>query len=229
MQLVAKDPAWRPPSAAEVAQQAGRLRRDLRDDLSVDPGRMPYPLAAAAAVPPPPSAMEPAAAADDAWWPFPCASQPASRARVDAARPRRRPVLVLACAAIAGLIGIVLAVTVSFAPVQHLAGALPSAPPGHSTSGTAAGPPARQPSSANPGRSARHGTSPGDTGTMPVVVTDHQTITGSASSQERIRLHRDGTGSGHGHGHRNGRDHGHGHGHGNSQGNGNAPVLSMSS
>jgi hypothetical protein len=79
--------------------------------------------------------------------------------------------------------------------------------------------------SASPSRSARHGTSPGDTGTMPVVVTDHQTITGSASSQERIRLHRDGTGSGHGH--RNGRDHGHGHGHG--QGNGNAQVLSISS
>jgi eukaryotic-like serine/threonine-protein kinase len=222
MQLVAKDPAWRPGSAAEVAQQAGRLRRDLRDDFSVDAGLTPYPLAAAAPAPPSPSAMEPAVVADDAWWPFPAASQPASRARVDAGRPRRRPVLVLACAAIAGLIGMVLAVTAGVAPVQHLAGALPSAP-GHSAGGTAAGPPARQPSSASPSRSARPGTSPGATGTMPVVVSDHRTITGSASSRERIRPHRDGSGSGHGHGNRNG------HGHGNSQGNGNTQVLSISS
>ena len=34
MWLVAKDPAGRPGSAAEVAQQAGRLRHDLRDDFS---------------------------------------------------------------------------------------------------------------------------------------------------------------------------------------------------
>ena len=33
MRLVAKDPAGRPGSAAEVAQQAGRLRHDLRDDV----------------------------------------------------------------------------------------------------------------------------------------------------------------------------------------------------
>jgi eukaryotic-like serine/threonine-protein kinase len=234
MQLVAKDPAWRPGSAAEVAQQAGRLRRDLRDDFSVDAGRASYPLAAAAAVPPPPPAMEPAAVADDAWWPFPAASRPASRSRVDAGRPRLRPVLVLACAAIAGLVGMVLVVTAGVAPVQHLAGALPSAPPGHSASGTAAGPPARRPSPASPIRSARHGTGAGDPGTMPVVVTDHRTITGSPTSPERIRPRRDGSGSGdghghrngRGHGHRNGRDHGHGHGHGNSQGNGNTQVLS---
>ena len=60
MQLVAKDPARRPGSAAEVAQQAGRLRHDLRDDFSADAGRTPYPLAVAAAVPPPPPAMAPA-------------------------------------------------------------------------------------------------------------------------------------------------------------------------
>ena len=42
MQLVAKDPAWRPGSAAEVAQQAGRLRHDLRDDFSARRG--PYAL-----------------------------------------------------------------------------------------------------------------------------------------------------------------------------------------
>ena len=77
MRLVAKDPACRPGSAAEVAQQAGRLRHDLRDDVSADAGRTPYPLAAAAAVPPPPPAMAPAAVADDAWWQVPAASRPA--------------------------------------------------------------------------------------------------------------------------------------------------------
>src|SRR6516162_9166917 len=53
MQLVAKDPAWRPRSAAEVAHRAGRLRDDLRDGYRVGAGRTRYPLAAAAAVQPP--------------------------------------------------------------------------------------------------------------------------------------------------------------------------------
>ena len=220
MQLVAKDPARRPGSAAEVAQQAGRLRHDLRDDFSVDAGRTPYPLAVAAAVQPPPPAMAPAPAADDARWQVPAASRPASRARTDARRLRRRPVLVLASVAIAGLIGMVLAVTVGVASVQHLAGAPPSARPGHSTSGTVAGPPARQPSSASPSRSARPGTSPGDTGTAPVVVSDHRTITGSVSGRERIRRHRDGSDTGQGHGNGNRRGHGHGNGHGEGNGNG---------
>ena len=45
MRLVAKDPARRPGSAAEVAQQAGRLRHDPRDDFSIDASRAPYPVA----------------------------------------------------------------------------------------------------------------------------------------------------------------------------------------
>ncbi|MGP0024784.1 MAG: serine/threonine-protein kinase [Streptosporangiaceae bacterium] len=253
MRLVAKDPAGRPGSAAEVAQQAGRLRHDLRDDVNVDGGRTPYPLAAAAAVPPPPPAMAAAAIADNARRQVPAASRPASRARTDARRLRRRPVLVLACVAIAGLSGMVLAITVGVASVRHLADAPPSAQPGHPASGTVAGPPARQPSSASPSRSARPATSPGDTRTVPVVVSNHRTITGSMSSQERIRRHRDGSdayysrghgdghghghgngnghGNGHGHGHGNGHGHGHGHGngHGNGHGHGNAQVLSISS
>jgi eukaryotic-like serine/threonine-protein kinase len=204
MTLVAKDPAWRPGSAAEVAQQAGRLRHDLRDDFSADAGRTPNPLAAAAAVPPPPPAIASAAVADDAWWPFPAASRPASRARVGAGRLRRRPVLVLACVAIAGLIAVVLTVTVGAAPVQHLAGAPPSGRPGYSISGTVAGPPARQPSSASPSRGARTGTSLGDTGTVRVIVSDHRTITGSASGRARIRRHRDGSDVGRGRGNRAG-------------------------
>ena len=63
LQLVAKDPARRPGSAAEVAQRAGRLREDLRDDFIAGPGRMPYPTAAPAAVPPPPAIASAGAAA----------------------------------------------------------------------------------------------------------------------------------------------------------------------
>ena len=244
MQLVAKDPAWRPGSAAEVAQQAGRLRHDLRDDFNVDAVRTPYPRTVAAAVQPPPPAMGPAPVADDARWQIPAASRPASRAWTGARRLRSRPVLVLASVAIAGLIGMVLAVTVGVASVQHLAGAPPAARPGHSTSGIVAGPHARQPPSATPSRSARPGTSPGDTGTVPVVVSNHRTITGSVSGRARIHRHRDGTdtGQGHGNGNRPGRGHGNGHGegngnghgdghrqgNGNGNGHGNAQVLSIS-
>src|SRR6516164_8531483 len=100
MQLVAKDPARRPGSAAEVAQRAGRLRSDLRDDSRVGAGPAPYPLAVAAAVPPPPPAMAPAPAADEARPHVLAASRPASRARTDARRRRRRPGLVLISVAI---------------------------------------------------------------------------------------------------------------------------------
>ena len=251
MQLVAKDPARRPGSAAEVAQQAGRLRHDLRDDFSVGAGRTPYPLAVAAAVPPPPPAMAPAPVADDARWQVPAASRPAFRAWTAARRLRRRPVLVLASVVIAGLIGMVLAVTVGVASVQHLAGAPASARPGHSISGTVAGPPARRPSSGSPSRSARPGTSPGDTGTVRVVVSNHRSTAGFVSGRERIHRHRHGSDTGQGHGNGNRRGHGNGHGegngnghgnghgqgngngnghrNGNGQGNGNAQVLSISS
>lgn len=257
MQLLAKDPARRPGSAAEVAQQAGRLRHDPRDDFGVDAGRTPYPLAVAAAVQPPPPAMAPAPVADDARRQVPAASRPASRASTDSRRLRRRPVLVLTSMAIAGLIGMVLAVTMGVASVNHLTAAPPSARPGHSASGTVAGSPARQPSSASPSRGARPGSSPVNTGTVPVAVSNQRTVTG----RERTHRHRDGgdtvqghgNGNRHGHGHGNGHgnyhrtghghgnDHGHGnsdgqgngngngHGNGNGQGNENAQVLSISS
>jgi serine/threonine-protein kinase len=214
MQLVAKDPARRPGSAAEVAQQAARLRDDQRENLSVGAGRAPYPLAVAAAVP----AMAPAAAADDARRQVPAGPRPAARVRTDARRRRRRPVLILASVAIAGLIGMVVAVTVGVASVRQLAGAPAVARPGHSASGTVAGPPARRPSSARSGSSTRPRSSPRDTGTVPVVVSDHRTITGTASGRERIHRHRDGLDTGHGNG--NGNGNGHGNGNGNGHGNG---------
>jgi eukaryotic-like serine/threonine-protein kinase len=228
MRLVANDPARRPGSAAEVVQQAGRLRHDLRNDSEVDAGRTPYPLTVAAAVQPPPPAIAPAPVTADARRQFPAASRPASRAWKDRRRLRRRPVLVLISVAIAGLIGMVLAVTVGAVSVNHLTAAPPSVPPGHSASGTVAGPPARQPSSASPSRSARPGNSPGDTGTVPVVVSNQRTVTGSVNGRERTHRHRHGrdTGQGrghgnrHGHGHGNGQGEGNGNGHGNGQGNG---------
>jgi serine/threonine-protein kinase len=226
MQLVAKDPARRPDSAAEVAQQAGRLRHDLRNDLDVDADPAPYPLAVAAAVPPPPPlpapAMAPAPAADDAWRHVPAAPRPASRGRMDARRLRRGPVLVLISVALAGLIGMVLAVTVGVVSVNHVTAAPPSARPGHSTSGTAAGSPAHQPSSPSPSRSARPGSSPGDTGTVPVVVSNQRTVTGSVTGRERTHRHRNGRDTGQGHG--NGNRHGHGHGNGQGEGNGNGQL-----
>ena len=216
MQLVAKDPARRPGSAAEVAQQAARLRDDLREDLSVGADRAPYPLAAAAAVP----AIAPAAAADDVRRQVPAGPRPAARVRTDARRLRRRPVLILASVAIAGLIGMVVAVTVGVASVRQLAGPAAAARPGHSASGTVAGPPAHRPSSARPGSSTRPGSSPRDTSTVPVVVSYHRTITGTASGRERIHRHRGGRDTGHGHGNGNGQGNGNGHGNGNGNGNG---------
>jgi eukaryotic-like serine/threonine-protein kinase len=237
MLLVAKDPARRPGSAAEVAQHADRLRHDLRDDFSTDAGGTSDPLAVAAAIQPPPPAMASAAVADEARWQVPAVSRPASRAWTDARRLRRRPVLVLASVVIAGLIGMVLAVAVGVASVQHLPEAPPSARHEHSISGTVAGPPARRLPSASPSRGARPGTSRGDTGTVPVVVSNRRTITSSVSGRDRIYRHSDGTDTGQGHGNGNRRGHhqenghrqGNGNGHGNGHGNGNAQVLSISS
>ena len=167
--------------------------------------------------------MAPARVAAEAQRDVPAASRPASRAWKDPRRLRRRPVLVLISVAIAGLIGMVLAVTVGVVSVNHLTAAPPSARPGHSASGTVAGPPARQPSSASPSRSARPGNSPGDTGTVPVVVSNQRTVTGSVNGRERTHRHRHGrhTGQGYGHWNRHGHGHGNGQGEGNGHGNGN--------
>jgi serine/threonine-protein kinase len=217
MQLVAKDPSGRPGSAAEVAQQAGRLRHDRRDDLSVGAGRTPYPLAAAAVVPPPRPAMPSEAVADDVQGQVRAAPQPPLRVRTRARRLRRRSVLVLASVTIAVLIGTMLAVTVGVASVRNLAAAPPSAQPRPSTSGTVLSPPTGHPSSASPHRSAR----PGDTGTVPVVVSNHRITTGSVVGQERSRPPRYGGDVGQSQSHRHGFGYGYDHGHGYGQGNGN--------
>src|SRR5215831_9669978 len=238
MQLVAKDPAWRPGSA-EVAHRAGRLREDLRDGSSVSAGRSRDLLAAPApaAVPPPAPVIAPAASAAEAWWPFPAAPQPGPRARTGARQRRRRPVPVLPAAAIAGLITMMLAVTVGAALVWHSVRALPAAPPGHRASGIAVAPPARQPPTASPDRKARSRASPGDTGMLQTDARDHRTVTARQSGREKTRRHRhdkdaghgqgNGQGQGYGNGTGQGQGNGNGDGHGQGNGNGNAPVLSV--
>jgi eukaryotic-like serine/threonine-protein kinase len=247
MQLVAKDPAWRPASA-EVVHRAGRLRQDLQDGLSVGAGRTRYlladpapaavpPPAAVIAVPPPAAVIAPAAFAAEARRPVPAAPWPGSRRRPGARRRRRRPVPVLAAAAIAGLLTMVLAITVGAALVRHPAGALPSAPLGRPASGTVAAPPARQPSSARPGPKVRSRTSLSDTSVLQMAISDHRTVTAPDSSREKIRRHRHGKDPGQrrgrGRGDRQGNGTGHGNGNGNGQGNGHgrgngdAPVLSV--
>jgi eukaryotic-like serine/threonine-protein kinase len=218
MQLVAKNPAWRPGSA-EVADRAGRLRDDLRDGYSVGVGRTHDSLAAQAQVRPPEPVIAPAAFAADTRRPVPAALLPASRARTGARQRRRKPVWVLASAAIAGLITMLLAVTVGAALIRHPPGALPSAPPRHPASGTVAAPPGRPPTSASPSHRARHRTGPGGTGTLQMDASDHRTIAASGSGRETIRLHRHGHDAGQGHG--NGTGYGNGNGNGTGYGNGN--------
>jgi len=224
MQLVAKDPAWRPGSA-EVARWAGRLRDDLRDNSGLGAGRAHGQPAAPAAVPLPAPVIAPAAFAAGPRGQVPAASRPGSRRRTGVRQRRRRPVPVLASAALAALITLVLAVTVGAALIWHPVGALPSAPPGHSADGIAVVPPARQPSSSSPDRKIRSRTSPGETGALQLDASDHRTVTAPESGRENIRRHRHGKDAGHrqGQGNGQGRGNGDGNGHGqqNGQGQGN--------
>jgi serine/threonine-protein kinase len=235
MQLVAKDPAWRPGSAAEVAHRAGRLRDDLRRRYSAGAGRRRQPLAVPAAVPPPALAIAPAAFAYSAQSPVAAAPRPRVRT---GALWLANPALVLASVAIAVLIGMAVAVTMGAASVQHPVGALPSAPPSHSASGTAAAPPARQRSSPAPSHKARPATRPGtnfgDTGTIQMFAHNHRSGRGRDHEKTRRHGHRygdHGQGNGGGQGYGNGGGYGQGNGNGNGYGQGNvtAQVLSFSS
>jgi eukaryotic-like serine/threonine-protein kinase len=225
MQLLAKDPAWRPGSAAEVAHRAGRLRDDPRDSLSIGAGRARYPLSAPAAAPPSAPVIAPAALAGDGRWPVPTARRHASGARTGARRLRRRPVPVLASATIAGLIIMVLAVTFGAVSIRHPVGALSSAPSGHPAGATAAPPRVRLPSSASPARQARRRSSPGDTGVLQMDASDHRIVTATDSGRGKFRRHRYGRnayqGQGRGNGYGYGRGRGSGYGYGQGQGNGN--------
>jgi hypothetical protein len=121
---------------------------------------------------------------------------------------------------IAGLITMVLAVTVGAAVIGHSVGALPAAPPGHPASGTAVAPPDRQPSSASPGRKAHSRTSPGNTGTLQMDASDHRSVTAPQKGREKTQRHLQHKDASHGQGHGTGQGNGSGNGTGQWNGNG---------
>ena len=149
MLLTAKDPAWRPGSAAEVAQRAARLRDDLRPDG--DSARqvravVPY--------------EGPLTVADDPAGQGAGASPPRPRAR----GPLHWQTLAAAVLALAALACLVLVSMTGFASASHPAD--PSSPAtSQSAPAGAASRPAGQPSSARPASSTgRPSTSSPSTG-----------------------------------------------------------------
>ena len=175
MQLTAKDPVWRPDSAADVAVWAGRLR----DGLTAGPGSGPYP----------DSGPYPG------WVPAP--GQPPSAAR-------RRRVLASASIAIAAIIGLVLASLIGFA-APHQAAAHQAAAPASSRGSGVVAQPGAQPStspgrraqpSTSPGRPSvrSHAIQPKAASSAPVVA---------AARPGQKQGHGHGNGKGHGNGHGN--------------------------
>jgi serine/threonine-protein kinase len=173
MMLTAKDPAWRPASAGEAADQAGRLR-----DEFLSQGDSARPVLSLALAGPPPTA------ADDALNP---------------PRRRRRP-LAIAILTLAALTCLVLISVTGFASGSHPGGS-PSHPPSRaaspaataSPSGTAspsAGQSVKASPSASPSVSSDASTSgtssPGtvtDTATVPPGQRHHQKGYGNGNSQ----------------------------------------------
>ena len=195
MMLTAKDPAWRPGSAGEVAEQAGRLR----DALAPDTGSARPPAAGATG---PDGAVAGwlvarSTIADDPANPAP----PAAPSRLR--RPRRA--LAAAALGLAALTCLVLVSVTGFTSAPHRAG---SPPPARSaaapavtkspavTASPASSQPASQPPSARPSPSTSN------------PSTDHPS-TGQGTAPGSA------TGSPGQHHHKKG--HGHGNGDGNSQ------------
>jgi eukaryotic-like serine/threonine-protein kinase len=182
MMLTAKDPAWRPGSAGEVAEQAGRLRDALAPDTGS--GRLP------AAGPTGPDGAV-------AGWLVArstIADDPANPARPAAPSRLRRPRRALAAAALglAALTCLVLVSVTGFTSAPHRAGSPPparsAAPPAVAKSPAAApSPTSPQPASQRP--SARPSPSTSNPSTSP----------GSATGSPGQHHHK-----GHGHGHGNG-------------------------
>lgn len=174
MMLTAKDPAWRPSSAGEVADRAARLREALAAG----------PLAAGSLAGPAPTAVEDSRR-------FAPADVPS--------RPGIRRALVLAAAGAAAIIGlVVLSVMItsgSHSPAVQPSVSQPSATPssGARPSGSAA--PSRSSSATRPAsaRSSAGAAASPDPATSPAAS--------SAASQPGPRQHKTGHGHGHGHGH----------------------------
>lgn len=154
MTLTAKDPAWRPASAGEAADQAGRLR-----DEFLSQGDSANPARSLASEGPPPTV------ADDVLT-----------------RPRRRRPLAVAALTLAALTCLVLISVTGFASGSHPAGS-PSRAPSQaapavtaSPSGTAS-PSASRPVKASPSASPSVSSDASTSGTSsPGTVTDTSTV-----------------------------------------------------
>jgi len=111
MLLTAKDPAWRPSSAADVARSAGQLRDGLstsRSGTLADGSPLLSP---------------------------PCSPEMTRHDRRSSSRrPRSRPVLAVAAAVGAGVAGVALVTLTGFSSGSHPTGISPATSPGHSSS-----------------------------------------------------------------------------------------------
>jgi serine/threonine-protein kinase len=220
MRLTAKDPAWRPGSAAEVAAWASRLRDDLRggspDGPGADPDAAWFVPVAVPDIPPPGLQPEPppgllaepprgllAEPPDntiaDAWPPTPGVPT-RTRTRARAGRFRRRRIPALAAIVLAALAGLGLASVTGFSLVPHGSGSPSYAP--SSAPAAPATPRPRSPVSSPSGPSGQ--TSPSGSSSTDSRATPAATVSGASAAPS-------------GPGHKKG----HGHGNGNGNGNGN--------
>jgi serine/threonine-protein kinase len=201
MQLTAKDPFWRPGSAAEVARRAAALRDGLRPAAAgLRPVRRAAPAAALAEAP---------VTMDDGRRPV---LARAFRGR----RLHLSSVLAATCIVLAGLAGLSLAGVLGFAPAVHQAGApaLSSAGPSQGTA-----PPARH-------HTARARTATGPAAgpaAVPASVANQAAVTAGHPGRKQGHPghgHRHKTGHGNDHGSGDGPGKGSGPGKGNGNGNG---------
>ncbi len=220
MSLTAKDPAWRPGSAAEVAAWAGRLRDDLRggspDGSGADPDAAWFVPVAVPDLPPtaqqepppgpqpepPPGllAEPPDSTVADAWPPAPGGPR-RTRTRARPGRFRRKRIPALAAIVLAALAGLGLASVTGFSLVPHGSGG-PSYAPSSAPAAPATPRPA-SPASSPVGPSG--GTSPTGSSGTDSPATPAATVSGASAAPS-------------GPGHKKGHGHGHGNGNGNDQG-----------
>jgi serine/threonine protein kinase len=174
MHLTAKDPVWRPGSAAEVALSAGWLRDGLSATMGAGTGGGPHPSH--------PSPEAPAGAS--------VTTGPDQRPRAG----RRRPALALAALVLAGLTALVVATMTGFAPGWHQASVAPSTPSGQSRATVA---PIRTADS--PGSSSR-GSPPGASPASQPSPGQAAAITSGKLGHKRGQGHGNGQGKGNGNG-----------------------------
>jgi serine/threonine-protein kinase len=207
MQLTAKDPFWRPGSAAEVARRAAALRDGLRPAAAgLRPVRRAAPAAALAEAP---------VTMDDGRRPV---LARAFRGR----RLHLSSVLAATCIVLAGLAGLSLAGVLGFAPPVHQAAA-----PALSSSGPSQGSPSPARHHAGRARTAARRAGPA---AAPASVANQAAVTaGRPGPKQDPPGHRHRRKAGHGNdrasGDGPGKGHGKGAGHGNGPGKGSAQAL----